>query len=75
MGGEIHQWMYDRYSLSQLLQKNGFKDVTIQTAFTSAIPDWNNYELESKNEVVFKPDSPFYRSLQINENSSHQCLR
>jgi hypothetical protein len=58
-GGEIHQWMYDRYSLQQLLQKCGFRDVQVVTAFTSSIPDWNSYELDGKDNLVRKPDSLF----------------
>lgn len=57
--GEVHQWMYDRYSLSKLLKEVGFKDVQVRTAFESAIPEWNKYELESKDNVIFKPDSLF----------------
>ncbi len=59
LGGEIHQWMYDRFSLTQLLTKIGFKDVRVNTAFTSAIAEWNKFELESKDGVIFKPDSLF----------------
>lgn len=58
-GGEIHQWMYDRYSLHQLLKKCGFSDVKVVTAFTSSIPNWNNYELDGKENLVRKPDSLF----------------
>ncbi|WP_448528269.1 class I SAM-dependent methyltransferase [Raineya sp.] len=59
LGGEIHQWMYDRYSLSKLLKEVGFDNIQIKTAFESNIPQWNSYELESKNGVIFKPDSLF----------------
>lgn len=57
--GEIHQWMYDRYSLKQLLEKCGFKDVKVVTAFTSDIPNWNSYELDGKDGQIRKPDSLF----------------
>jgi predicted SAM-dependent methyltransferase len=57
--GELHQWMYDRYSLTRLLKKVGFIEVTVQTAFNSIIPQWNTYMLDSKNGIVFKPDSLF----------------
>lgn len=59
LGGEIHQWMYDSYSLSKLLTEVGFKEVKIQTAFESQIPNWNSYELETKEGIIFKPDSLF----------------
>ena len=59
LGGEIHQWMYDRYSLTQLLQDLGIRHVEVKSALESSIPGWNAFELESKNEIVFKPDSLF----------------
>lgn len=59
LGGEVHQWMYDRFSLGRLLKKQGFLDIEIKTAFDSAIPNWNSFELESKNGIVYKPDSLF----------------
>src|SRR3954466_15051724 len=34
-GGEIHQWMYDRFSLGELLKSCGFKNVEVKTAFES----------------------------------------
>jgi predicted SAM-dependent methyltransferase len=58
-GGEIHQWMYDRYSLGELLKAAGFKDPKVQTAFESAIPDWKQFALDGKNGIVRKPDSLF----------------
>ncbi len=59
MGGEIHQWMYDRYSLSRLLEQCGFTDIRVRTAFDSSIPEWQTFGLESKNGVIYKPDSLF----------------
>lgn len=64
LGGEIHQWMYDRYSLPKLLSEVGFSEIKIRDAFTSTIPLWNNYELESKNGVVYKPDSLFIEAIK-----------
>jgi predicted SAM-dependent methyltransferase len=50
IGGEIHQWMYDRYSLTRLLQNIGFTDVTLRTAITSFITDWETFKLDNPNE-------------------------
>jgi predicted SAM-dependent methyltransferase len=50
IGGEIHQWMYDRYSLTRLLQNIGFTDVTLRTATTSFITDWETFKLDNPNE-------------------------
>lgn len=57
--GEIHQWMYDRYSLGNLLLDCGFKKPIVRTAFESAIPRWQEFRLDGENNVVRKPDSLF----------------
>jgi hypothetical protein len=65
LGGEIHQWMYDRYSLSKLLVDVGFTQVEIKDAFTSRIPNWASYQLESKNGIIYKPDSLFMEAIKL----------
>lgn len=50
LGGEIHQWMYDRFSLKRLLENVGFKDVIVRTATDSYIPNWANFELDNPHE-------------------------
>ena len=63
--GEIHQWMYDRYSLKKLLEKSGFKQVQIKTAFDSNITDWGKYnELDVKDGTTRKPDSLFMEAYK-----------
>jgi SAM-dependent methyltransferase len=58
--GEIHQWMYDAYSLKRLLRRVGFVDVERRTATESAIPDWTGYNLDTNPDgTVYKPDSLF----------------
>jgi hypothetical protein len=59
MSGEIHQWMYDRYSLKRLLETAGFENFTPVTAFQSRIPGWPAYELDTEQGEVRKPDSLF----------------
>jgi predicted SAM-dependent methyltransferase len=59
LGGEIHQWMYDRYSLSKLLQECGFFRVSVKTAETSAVPGWVTFRLDGDGATPFKPDSLF----------------
>jgi predicted SAM-dependent methyltransferase len=59
MSGEVHQWMYDRYSIQQLLKSINFSDITILSAFDSNIPKWKQYELDVTEEKVRKPDSLF----------------
>jgi predicted SAM-dependent methyltransferase len=55
--GEIHQWMYDRYSLGELLKKCGFTKVEVTTAFGSRINNWSSFGLDVVNGEVRKPDS------------------
>jgi hypothetical protein len=46
-GGEVHQWMYDSYSLSKLLKDVGFRNITVQTAWESTIPNFKQYHLDT----------------------------
>jgi hypothetical protein len=55
--GEIHQWMYDRYSLKRLLEKTGFVHVKICAANESCITDFGSYHLDVLNGKARKPDS------------------
>ena len=62
--GEIHQWMYDRYSLSNLLKKNGFKEIKVVNAESGKINNWSKYKLDSINGITRKPDSLFVEALK-----------
>jgi predicted SAM-dependent methyltransferase len=62
--GEIHQWMYDRYSLKKLLEEKGFGKVVQRTAFTSYIPEWSDYKLDGESSMVRKPDSLFIEAIK-----------
>ena len=64
LGGEIHQWMYDRYSLSDLLKIKGGEKILVREAFTSYVTDWKQYELDEKNNTVRKPDSLFMEAIK-----------
>ena len=59
LGGEVHMWMYDRFSLSKLLAEVGFVNAEKVDAYSSAIPDWPAYELDVKGDAVFDPTSLF----------------
>lgn len=59
LGGEIHYWMYDRFSLSELLKEVGFKDVKVKTPYTSDIMNWEKYELDVKDNTLYDPTSLF----------------
>lgn len=60
LAGEVHQWMYDRLSLSNLLYEINFQEVSIQQADTSLIPNWVDFQsLDLENGQTRKPDSLF----------------
>lgn len=65
LGGEIHQWMYDRYSLSELLSKAGFTEIKVCSAFISEIQNWETYQLDVINGEVRKPDSLFIEAKKL----------
>lgn len=63
--GEIHQWMYDRYSLKMLLQNTGFTAVEQQQANTSKIAGWDKFSfLDVENGIARKPDSLFMEAVK-----------
>lgn len=65
ISGEIHQWMYDRFSLSKLLIDAGFKNPVITKAYNSMIADWSKFNLDTdKDGRVFKPDSIFMEATK-----------
>lgn len=64
LAGEIHQWMYDRYSLSELLASMGGEQIKVMNAFTSFIENWHEYQLDVVQNNVRKPDSLFIESIK-----------
>jgi predicted SAM-dependent methyltransferase len=63
-GGEIHQWMYDRFSLSRILVDAGFKDPKVMSASESNIDNWNSFALDLHDGKVRKPDSLFMEAFK-----------
>jgi predicted SAM-dependent methyltransferase len=64
-GGEVHQWMYDHYSLSSLLRKCGLQEITKCTAHESYIPEWTSFNLDTELDgTVYKPDSLYMESIK-----------
>lgn len=60
LGGEVHQWMYDRYSLGQLVTQSGFVQVRHCSADSSFIEGFAGYDLDTEPDgTVYKPDSFF----------------
>ena len=55
--GEVHHWMYDRYSLALGLAQAGFVEAKARDADDSDIPDFDRYGLETVAGKPRKPDS------------------
>lgn len=63
--GEIHQWMYDRYSLGHALMQSGFQNPTQQTAISSMFPEWRKYNLDIEPDgTAYKPDSLYMEAVK-----------
>jgi predicted SAM-dependent methyltransferase len=64
-GGEIHQWMYDRFSLTHGLQQCGFKEATQRTAHESFIDNWISFHLDTEPDgAIYKPDSIYFEAIK-----------
>ena len=58
--GELHKWMYDRYSLANALKTAGFTDTKQCEAAESRIPQWSSFDLDTEPDGrTYKPDSLF----------------
>lgn len=65
LAGEVHQWMYDRYSLARLLRQTGFYDPQLQNANTSLIRNWTSFHLDTLPDGrVIKPDLFFMEAIK-----------
>jgi len=69
--GEVHHWMYDRFSLARELMAAGFSDPTIRSASESAIPDWSRFCLDVQSDgMINKPDLLFMEAIKPKSSSS-----
>lgn len=65
LSGEVHQWMYDRYSLGQLMTDSGFVQVRNCSAAESSIEGFAAYCLDTEPDgSTYKPDSFFLEALK-----------
>ena len=62
--GEVHKWMYDRYSLSKLLGGAGFTEVQKRQASESDILRFNEYGLDEVRGKPRKPDSLYMEAIR-----------
>lgn len=65
LSGEVHHWMYDEFSLAQLMRSAGFCKVARQSALESRVSDWQRFNLDTlPNGTVIKPDSLFMEAVK-----------
>jgi predicted SAM-dependent methyltransferase len=63
--GEIHNWMYDRYSLAEILRIAGFVNPGIVGPAESRISNWVKFALDTETDGrVYKPDSLFMEAVR-----------
>lgn len=64
--GEIHQWMYDRYSLGELMRRCGLERVERRTADVSGLAGWERVHLDlDPDGHVYKPESLFMEGVKL----------
>jgi predicted SAM-dependent methyltransferase len=65
LSGEVHQWMYDRYSISRILIKHGLREVKQFKSNESYIIGWNNFNLDTEPDgSTYKPDSLYMEAVK-----------
>jgi SAM-dependent methyltransferase len=65
LSGELHKWMYDRYSLANALKSAGFTDPKQCEAAESRIPQWSRFHLDTEPDGrTYKPDSLFMEATR-----------
>jgi SAM-dependent methyltransferase len=65
LGGEVHQCLYDHFSLARLLQAAGFSNPVPQDAITSLIPNWSGFHLDTLPDgTPIKPDLFFMEAIR-----------
>jgi predicted SAM-dependent methyltransferase len=66
LSGEVHNWMYDRFSLGKLMDSVGFVNIEIASPEKSMIKDWELHELDVKNGKAYDPTSLFMEGKKLN---------
>jgi predicted SAM-dependent methyltransferase len=65
LSGEMHKWMYDRYSLKNALVEAGFSTARVVTATESSITNWASYNLDTNSDGgIYKPDSLYMEAMR-----------
>jgi predicted SAM-dependent methyltransferase len=66
--GEVHQWMYDQYSLTLLLERSRFSNPIKTDALHSSVPNWKTFCLDSDLAGrAYKPDSLYIEASKASK--------
>ncbi len=66
--GEVHLWMYDRFSLGKVLQAAGFAAPEAKNAAESSLSGWSDYNLDTDPDgSVYKPGSLYMEARKPRE--------
>jgi predicted SAM-dependent methyltransferase len=64
--GEIHLWMYDSFSLGELLQRVGLPNPQCYGPTESQIPNWDAFHLDSEPDgSTYRPGSLFMEVVKL----------
>ena len=58
--GQLHQWMYDEFTLRATLQRTGFRGISRYDAFSSAISGWTQFGLDLNLDGVERKPGSLY---------------
>ncbi|MDR3058025.1 MAG: methyltransferase domain-containing protein [Prevotella sp.] len=64
LGGEIHQWMYDAYSMSRMLKSSGFKQIVVRDAISSYLEGWSKYNLDTESDGMLQSDCCYIEGIK-----------
>jgi len=65
LSGEVHQWMYDRVSLTRLLREAGLIEPRQHSAAGSRIAGWTGYHLDTlPGGSAIKPDLFYMEAIK-----------
>jgi hypothetical protein len=63
--GELHRWLYDRFSLFELLRDAGFTRVGVCSATESGLAGCSDFLLDTMEDgSIRKPDSLFMEGIK-----------
>ncbi len=63
--GELHHWLYDKYSLKRLLTDAGFKEIQVCAAHSSRIKNWTAFGLDvNPDGTIYVPGSLYMEAVK-----------